>query len=74
MAIKKKATTKKKVVKRKTAVKKKTTGGIAGFVRKIQNSPGVKRAATAIKALEKKLLDAKKKKAAAVKIARKKLK
>ena len=69
MAIKKKA-----AAKKKPAAKKKTIGGIAGFVRKIQNTPGVKKAATAIKALEKKLLDAKKKKAAQVKIARKKLK
>lgn len=69
MPIKKKAP-----AKRKTAAKKKTTGGIAAFVRKIQNAPAVKRAATAIKSLESKLKAAKKKKAAAVKIARKKMK
>jgi len=61
-------------VKRKTAAKKKTAGGIAGFVRKIQNTPAVKSVAKTIKALESKLKAAKKKKAAAVKVARKKLK
>jgi hypothetical protein len=65
---------KKTPVKRKVAAKKKTTGGIAGFVRKIQNSPGVKSVAKTIKALETKLKAAKRKKAAAVKVARKKLK
>ncbi len=60
--------------KRKVAAKKKTTGGIAAFVRKIQNSPGVKSVAKTIKALETKLKAAKRKKAAAVKVARKKLK
>jgi hypothetical protein len=60
--------------KRKVAAKKKTTGGIAAFVRKIQNAPGVKSVAKTIKALETKLKAAKKKKAAAVKVARKKLK
>lgn len=69
MPIKKKAP-----ARRKVAAKKKTTGGIAGFVRKIQNSPGVKSVAKTIKALETKLKAAKKKKAAAVKVARKKLK
>lgn len=61
-------------VKRKVAAKKKTTGGVAGFIRKIQNSPGVKSVAKTIKALETKLKAAKKKKAAAVKVARKKMK
>lgn len=65
---------KKPVTKRKVAAKKKTTGGIAAFVRKIQNSVGVKSVAKTIKALELKLKAAKKKKAAAVKVARKKLK
>jgi hypothetical protein len=60
--------------KRKVAAKKKTTGGIAAFVRKIQNSPGVKSVAKTIKSLETKLKAAKRKKAAAVKVARKKLK
>lgn len=69
MPVKRKTTVKKKV-----AAKKKTTGGIAAFVRKIQNSPGVKSVSKTIKALETKLTAAKKKKAAAVKIARKKLK
>jgi len=65
MAAKKK-TTKKKVVKR--------TSGIASYVRKIQNTPSVKKATNSIKAIEKKLAEAKKKKAAAVKLVRKKLK
>jgi hypothetical protein len=69
---------KKKVVK-KTAAKKKApakkrTGGIASYVRSIFSSPGVKKVATTIKSLEAKLKAAKKKKAAAVKIARKKMK
>ena len=68
----------KKTAKRKTAAKKKstrkTTGGIAAYTRKIQSSPGVKQATTMIKSLESKLKAAKKKKAAAVKVARKKLK
>jgi hypothetical protein len=71
---KKTAMAKKTTAKKKTPAKKKASGGIAGFVKKIQNTPAVKKVATTIKALEKKLLDAKKKKAAAVKIARKKLK
>jgi hypothetical protein len=65
------------IKKRKAATKKKATsrvGGIAGYVRKIQASPGVKAASTTIKKLEASLKAAKKKKAAAVKIARKKLK
>ena len=49
-------------------------GGIASYVRSVFNSPGVKKVATAIKGLEAKLKAAKKKKAAAVKIARKKMK
>ena len=47
-------------------------GGIASYVKKIFAAPAVKRAASAIKALEIKLKAAKKKKAAAVKTARKK--
>jgi hypothetical protein len=65
------------IKKRKAAPKKKATsriGGIASYVRKIQASPGVKKATAAIKKLEATLKAAKKKKAAAVKIARKKLK
>lgn len=70
---------KKKVVKRKTATKKKApakkrTGGIASYVRSVFNNPGVKKVASTIKGLEAKLKAAKKKKAAAVKIARKKMK
>jgi hypothetical protein len=70
---------KKKAVKRKPAAKKKApakkrTGGIASYVRSIFSSPGVKKVASTIKSLEAKLKAAKKKKAAAVKIARKKIK
>jgi hypothetical protein len=68
MAIKKKP-----VAKRKPAAKKRM-GGIASYVRSVFNSPGVKKVATTIKGLEAKLKAAKKKKAAAVKIARKKMK
>jgi hypothetical protein len=63
--------------KRTSSVKKKSTSrvtGIAAYVRKIQSSLGVKRATATIKSLEAKLKAAKKKKAAAVKVARKKLK
>jgi hypothetical protein len=72
--IKKMALRKKAAAKRKPTAKRKTTGGIAGYVRKIQNTPAVKTQTNAIKLLEKKITAAKKKKAAAVKIARKKLK
>ena len=68
MAIKKKP-----VAKRKPAAKKRM-GGIASYVRSVFNSPGVKKVASTIKGLEAKLKAAKKKKAAAVKIARKKMK
>lgn len=71
MPVKKKTT--KKATKKKCATKK-STGGIASYVRKIQNSPGVKKVTNTIKAIEKKLAEAKRKKVAAVKIARKKLK
>lgn len=71
MPVKKKTT--KKATKKKCTTKK-STGGIASYVRKIQNSPGVKKVTNTIKAIEKKLAEAKRKKAAAVKIARKKLK
>ena len=64
---KKKTTTKKKVVK-------KASSGIASYVRKVQKAPAVKRVTDAIKLIEKKLAEAKNKKAAAVKIIRKKLK
>lgn len=63
---------KKKAVKRKTTAKKST--GIASYVRKIQNSPGVKAADKKVKDLERKLKAAKKAKATKVKAARKKLK
>ena len=68
MAIKKKP-----VAKRKPAARKRM-GGRASYVRSVFNSPGVKKVATTIKGLEAKLKAAKKKKAAAVKIARKKMK
>jgi len=67
MAIAKKKATKKKVVK-------KASTGIASYVRKVQKSPAVKKVTDAIKLIEKKLAEAKKKKAIAVKIVRKKLK
>jgi hypothetical protein len=70
MPVKKKTT--KKATKKSTT--KKSTGGIASYVRKIQNSPGVKKVTNTIKVIEKKLAEAKRKKAGAVKIARKKLK
>jgi hypothetical protein len=69
MPVKKKVakkTTKKKTVKKST--------GIASYVKKIQKAPAVKRVADTIKAIEKKLAEAKKKKAVAVKLVRKKLK
>jgi len=79
MPIKRKTTAAKKrtTAKRKPAAKKKTTRGISGiasYVKKIFSAPAVKKVATTIKDLEAKLKAAKKKKAAAVKIARKKLK
>lgn len=73
MPIKKKAVKRKPAAKKKTTAKKRT-GGIASYVRSVFNSPGVKKVATTIKNLEQKLKAAKKKKAAAVKIARKKIK
>jgi len=63
----------KKMAKKKTTAKK-STGGIASYVRKVQNSPGVKSADKKVKELERKLTAAKKVKAAKVKEARKKLK
>lgn len=62
-------------IKRKTAKRKTKKKGstIASYVRKLNNSPGVKRAGKTVKELERKLAAAKKKKAAAVKVARKKL-
>lgn len=68
MAVRKKTAAKRKPVARKRM------GGIASYVRSVFNSPGVKKVATTIKGLEAKLKAAKKKKAAAVKIARKKMK
>ena len=67
------AVKKKPAAKRKPAAKKRM-GGIASYVRSVFNSPGVKKVASTIKGLEAKLKAAKKKKAAAVKIARKKMK
>jgi hypothetical protein len=63
------ATKKKKVVKKKAAPRK-STGGIASYTRKIQNTPAVKSAAAKIKKLETALKAVKKAKAAAVKKAR----
>lgn len=65
---------KKTTAKRKTTTKRKATGGIAAYVRKIQNSPGVKSADRTVKDLERRLKAAKKLKATKVKAARKKLK
>jgi len=59
MAVTKKKQPKKKVVKKST--------GIASYVRKVQNAPAVKRIAKTIKAMEMKLKQAKRKKAAEVK-------
>jgi hypothetical protein len=64
---------KKPAAKRKPAAKKRM-GGIASYVKSVFSSPGVKKVAATIKGLEAKLKAAKKKKAAAVKIARKKMK
>lgn len=74
MPIKRKTTTKRKTAAKKKPAAKKRITGIASYVRSIFSSPGVKKVATTIKSLEAKLKAAKKKKAAAVKIARKKLK
>ena len=65
---------KKPAAKRKPAAKKKRITGIASYVKSVFSSPGVKKVAATIKGLEAKLKAAKKKKAAAVKIARKKMK
>lgn len=54
--------TKKKATKKKTTKK---SGGIAGFTRKVNNNPAVKRAAKKVNELERKLTAAKKIKAAA---------
>ena len=63
------------VKKRKTTKRKKSIGSTIGsYVKKLMRTPAVKRAGDSIKVLEKKLMAAKKKKAAAVKTARKKLK
>ena len=64
----------KKVAAKKKLTKKKASGGIAAYVKKIQNSPGVKKVSNTIKTLEKKLIEAKKAKQKAVIAARKKLK
>jgi hypothetical protein len=69
MPIKKRATSKRKTTKRKPKIT-----GIASYVKKVFSSPGVKKVSATIKSLEAKLKAAKKKKAAAVKTARKKLK
>lgn len=68
----KKKPTKRKAAKRKPA--KKSSGGIASFVRKVQNAPAVKSKTRKISDLEKKLKAAKKEKAAAVKLVTKRLK
>ena len=72
MAIRKPATKRKSTAKRKPASRK--SGGIAAYVRKVQNSPAVKSATKKIKDLESKLKAAKKDKAAKVKAAQKRLK
>jgi len=66
--------TKKKTAKKKTAKKKavKSRGGIASYIRKIQNTPAVKSKEKKIKELERKLAATKKEKARAVKLAQKK--
>jgi hypothetical protein len=63
----------KKTVKRKTTKKRSLGSTIGSYVKKLMKAPAVKRAATSIKSLEKKLAAAKKIKAAAVKKARKAL-
>jgi hypothetical protein len=63
------------VKKRKVTKKKRSISStIGGYVKKLMRTPMVKRAADSVKTLEKKLLAAKKKKAIAVKKARKTLK
>lgn len=74
MPIKKKAPAKRKVSAKKKTVTKSRITGIAKYVKSIFSAPAVKRAATTIKSLEAKLKAAKKVKAAAVKVARKKMK
>ena len=69
MLIKKRATKRKTTTKRKPKIT-----GIASYVKKVFSSPGDKKVSATIKSLEAKLKAAKKKKAAAVKSARKKLK
>jgi hypothetical protein len=61
-------------IKKKKKVAKKRTGGLAAYQRKIKSAPGVKSATRMITTLEVKLRAAKKKKAAAVKVAQKKFK
>ena len=70
MPIKKRATAKRKT----TAKRKARITGIASYVKKVFSSPGVKKVSATIKSLEAKLKAAKKKKATAVKAARKKIK
>ena len=64
---------KKKTVKRKTAKRRSIGSTIGSYVKKLMKAPAVKRAATSIKTLEKKLAAAKKLKATSVKKARKTL-
>ncbi len=61
-------------IKKRTTKRKPKITGIASYVKKVFSSPGVKKVSATIKSLEAKLKAAKKKKAAAVKTARKKLK
>lgn len=65
---------KKKASTAKRTTRKKTSGGIASYVRKVQNSPTVKAATKMIKDLEKRLAAAKKEKATKVKAVQRKLK
>jgi hypothetical protein len=60
--------------KKKTVKKRSIASTIGGYVKKLMRVPAVKKAGDSIKALEKKLIAAKKVKAAAVKKARKSLK
>jgi hypothetical protein len=73
MPVKRKVVKKKATAKKKSTARKPRVGGIASYVKKLFATPAVKKAASAVKALELKLKAAKKKKAAAVKTARKKV-
>ncbi len=57
--------------KKRNSKKKSAKGGIASYVRKINNVPAVKKASGRVKKLESELKGAKKKKAQAIKAAQK---